>query len=284
MTNGEIYALTTLLDDPDSLIYDQVERKMISIGKEIVPILENTWKNTRNMLVQTRIEHIVDTINFQKIESSFEAWNKSNEPDLLDAMMIINGIQYPNVDCRTYYNVIEDKVREIWLELNDNLTAFEKVNVINKVLFEIWNFRSVNESSYDSFQYNFLSNLMELKCGNQFSIACLYLVLAEKLDLPIYPVLLEDQLILTYAGSHRPVDEIDNEDILFYINPNENGIVFDEHSIKAWLQKHELENNADYYLPVSTKSLVSLYIGRLIMGYQEEQDNKKVRLLSTLKV
>ena len=283
MTMKEIHALSRLLDDPDGIIYDQIERKMISLGLKIVPVLENTWKNSSDILVHTRIEHIIDTINFNQIVDEFQVWNSKNDPELLDALMIINKLQYPNVNCDIYYNTIEEKVREIWLELNENLTAFEKVNVINKVLFDLWKFRTVNENAYDSFQYNFLSNLMELKCGNQFSIACLYLILAEKLDLPIYPVLLEDQLVLTYVNSHKPSDEIELDDILFYINPNEKGLVFDEFSIRKWVEKHGLDNQAQYYLPTTTKKLVDVYISRLISGYQEEQDNKKVAFLSTLK-
>lgn len=283
MTNSELHALTLLLDDPDTLIYEQIAAKIISMGEQIVPMLENTWRNSENILVHSRIEQLVDTINFQLITDEFDVWNSSKHADLFDALMIINRIQYPNVDCTVYYNMIDAKVREIWLELNENLTAFEKVNVLNKVIFEFWNFKTVNEKAYDVFQYNFLSNLMELKCGNQFSIACLYLVFAEKLDLPIHPILLEDQLVLCYTTSRGRAEEIDTEDILFYINPNEKGTIFDSNSIRHWILKHELENKAEYYLPVNVKRLIEAYIDRLIGGFQQENDTKKITLLSSLK-
>jgi regulator of sirC expression with transglutaminase-like and TPR domain len=283
MTTRDIHAMTRLLDDPDLIIYQQIEQQMIHLGHKIVPILEETWKNTRDMLVQNRIEHIIDSINFSDIIGEFNVWNNSSDPELMDALTIINRIQYPNVDCQIYYHQIDEKVRDIWLELNENLTAFEKVNVLNKVLFEIMNFRSVNENAYDEFQYNFLSNMMELKCGNQFTISCLYLLLAEKLDLPIYPVLLEDQLILAYVNSHKNTDDIILDDVMFYINPNEKGIVFDDFSIKRWIDKHKLDDKSSYYLPVDTKELVNIYINRLISGYEAEKDLKKVSILSSLR-
>lgn len=283
MTHSELLALTRLLDDPDDLIYKQISDKIISLGENIIPLLQSTWGNSRDIVVNNRIESIVDAISFKSLFEEFAVWNSKVNPSLFDALVIINKIQYPNVNCKTYYYQIDDKVREIWLELSENLTSFEKVNVINKVLFNIWKFRSVNENAYDVFQYNFLSNLMELKCGNQFSISCLYLVLAERLDLPIYPVLLEDQLILAYADTHRPVEEIESDDILFYINPGENGAVFDMQSIKHWIHKHSLENNASYYLPSTTNKMVEKYIERLIKGYEDEKDSKKVAILSSLK-
>ena len=284
MTYSEMHALTKLLDDPDASIFEQIERHMIKVGYEIVPLLENTWNQSSDLLVRSRIEDVIDKINFTNILEEFNVWNQSRHADMLELMTLINRLQYPSVDCKPIQQLIEDQVKEIWLELNENLTAFEKVNVINKMIYEIWKYKSVNDYNHDMFQYNFLSNMMELKYGNQFSMACYYLIIAEKLDLPIYPVLLEDQLILAYLNTHKPAEEADLENIMFYINPNEEGVVFDESSIKKWVTKHKLDNQAQYYLPVSNKFLANAYINRLINGYEVEKDDKKVDFLTTLVV
>lgn len=284
MTANELHAITRLLDDPDVSIYEQIEASILKIGTKIVPILETTWNNSENKLVNNRIEIIIDKINFSNILEEFNVWNSSRELDLLELMILINRLQYPMVNCSTVFQTIENQVKEIWLELNENLTAFERINIINKLVYEMWKFQSINDYTHDVFQYNFVSNLIEHKYGNQFSISCFYLILTEKLDLPVYPVLLEDQLILAYANSHKPPDQLDTDNILFYINPNEDGVVFDQSSIKSWIKKHKLENKASYYLPATSKQLAQAYINRLIDGYAVENDEKKIDFLSTLVV
>ena len=275
--------MTKLLDDPDNLVYDHIESKMIDFGQHVVPLLENVWRNSKDLLVQTRIEDIIERINFNKILDEFSVWKSLENPDLIDALAILNQIQYPNYDSATLYNQIEEKSKEIWLELNEDLTAIELVNVLNKIIYEMWSFRSVNDNDSDAFHYHFLSNILELKCGNQFSISLFYLFIAEKMDLPMMPVLLEDQLVIVYVNEHKRSGEITEEDILFYVNPNEEGLIFDDLSIRKWIMKHELKEKQSYFLPTDNKQVVKTYINRLISGYTANGSAKKAQFLEVLK-
>jgi len=278
----EIQAMTNLLDDPDMNIYVQIEQQLIDIGYQVLPELENLWNRSNDHLVQSRIESIIDRINFNKILDEFNVWKSLANPDLIDALAILNKLQHPLVDCLPFYQIIENKTKEIWLEFNEHLTSFELVNVLNKILFEFWGFKSVHDNDQSAFQQHFFSSLMEKKSGNQYSIACLYLILAEKLKLPIYPVLLADQLILAYIKSNRLPGEIEVDDVLFYINPNEGGIMFDDNSIKSWIQKHNLDIDDRLYLPVDTKQLVNAYIGRMISGYEQTNQKRRAEFLKSL--
>jgi regulator of sirC expression with transglutaminase-like and TPR domain len=283
MTISEFHAMTKLLDDPDNLVYDHIEKKMVDFGQDVVPLLENVWRNSKDLLVQSRIEEIIERINFNKILDEFSLWKSLENPDLIDAMAILNQLQYPNYDAVNLYSQLEEKSKEIWLELNEDLTALELVNVLNKIIYEMWGFRSVNDNDSDAFHYHFLSNLLELKCGNQFSISLFYLFIAEKMDLLMMPVLLENQLVIAYLREYKQLKEVSEEDILFYINPNEKGLVFDELSIRKWITKHELEEKPSYFLPTDNKQVIKVYIDRLISGYTEKGSLKNVKFLEILR-
>lgn len=275
--------MTKLLDDPDITVYDHIEKKMVDFGKDVIPLLENVWRNSRDLLVQTRIEEIIERINFNKILDEFSLWKSLENPELIDALTILNQLQYPNYDTAQLYRQIEEKSKEIWLELNENLTALELVNVLNKIIFEMWSFRSVNDNDNDAFHYHFLSNLLELRCGNQFSISLFYLFIAEKMDLLMMPVLLEDQLVIAYLNEYKQADEVTGDDILFYINPNEGGLIFDDLSIRQWIMKHGLEEKSSYFLPTDNKQVIKTYIDRLIAGYTQKGAIKNVQFLETLR-
>ncbi|MBK7298332.1 MAG: hypothetical protein IPI91_17620 [Flavobacteriales bacterium] len=40
MSDNELRALITLIDDPDEAVYDQIRSKIVGLGEEVVPQLE----------------------------------------------------------------------------------------------------------------------------------------------------------------------------------------------------------------------------------------------------
>ena len=271
--------MTKLLDDPDDVVFSHIQDRFITVGKEAVPLLERVWKESKNALVQLRIENIIEKINFNVILDEFNLWKSLENPEIADGLTIINRIQYPNFNPRLIYLNLEQYSREIWLELNENLTTFELINVVNKVVFELWSFKSVHDSDSDAFQYNFMSNLIEMRCGNMFTTSLFYLLIAERNELPFMPVLLEDQLILAGVRELKKSSEMSADDVLFYVNPYERGVVFDDLSIRKWILKHELEDKESYFLPCDNKEVMRVYLNRLIQGYEENGESSKAGFL-----
>ena len=54
MNKNEIQALISLLEDPDHDIYSQVRSKLVHLGVEIIPDLENVWEMNFDSLIQNR--------------------------------------------------------------------------------------------------------------------------------------------------------------------------------------------------------------------------------------
>ena len=44
MSENEIRALITLIDDPDEEVYLQVRDRIVSLGDDVVPVLERAWE------------------------------------------------------------------------------------------------------------------------------------------------------------------------------------------------------------------------------------------------
>ncbi|MBA2761757.1 MAG: hypothetical protein H0U39_07320, partial [Segetibacter sp.] len=57
--NKEISALFHLIDDPDQEVFDTVSERIVSLGRAIIPNLENLWENTISEEVQSRIEMLI---------------------------------------------------------------------------------------------------------------------------------------------------------------------------------------------------------------------------------
>ena len=66
MSNNELRALISLLDDPDDNIFGEIRGKLISFGDDIIPDLESAWESSFDHLLQNRIEkyHSLFTIRY----------------------------------------------------------------------------------------------------------------------------------------------------------------------------------------------------------------------------
>ena len=98
MNKKEIKALISLLDDPDETVFKQVSVKFLSLGEEIIPVLEDAWEQSFDTLIQNRIENIIHQIQFDLIKDALREWAQADNQDLFEGAMLIARYQYPDID------------------------------------------------------------------------------------------------------------------------------------------------------------------------------------------
>ena len=121
MDKNEIHALISLLEDPDHDIYIQVRKKLVQLGIEVIPDLENAWEMNFDSLMQSRAEQIIHEIQFNLTKTELKDWITSPEKNLLKAWLLLTRYQYPDLDQGNIVLHIEQIAKEIWVKLNENL-------------------------------------------------------------------------------------------------------------------------------------------------------------------
>ena len=71
LNEPEIKALISLLDDTDKDVYFHIEERLIGLGREVIPILEDAWSNAFDAVMQQRIEFIVHKIQYDSLNAIF---------------------------------------------------------------------------------------------------------------------------------------------------------------------------------------------------------------------
>jgi len=286
MYSHEVNALITLIEDPDETIYKQVSSELKNYGESIIPQLEQYWELTDfGPLFQTRLEELISTIQYEGVYNRLKAWKNSSDKDLLEGALIINRYQYPSYDEAELRRTISKIRQDIWLELNDNLTAFEQVRVFNHMFYNHHGFKG-NRDNYHQPQNSFLTDLVASKCGNPLSLGLLYTYLANSLDMPIHGVNLPSHFILCFMDFH-PFDAelgLDREDadVLFYINPFNAGTILQKEEIDDFLQKQNLPQDERFYRPCPNMEMIARMLNNLIHAYIAASNDDKVRELRTL--
>ncbi|WP_371128715.1 transglutaminase-like domain-containing protein [Sphingobacterium cellulitidis] len=266
----EIKALIYLLDDPDREIFQEIEHKLITCGPEVIPLLEHSWESSFDPLSQSRIENIIHRIQYDQVKNDLQLWKLNNSEDLLEGLLIINRYQYPNLhEEQVYYQLAEIR-RNAWYHLMYDMSPVEKVKLLNNILFREFGL-SGNTSNYHDPQNSFIHKVLETKKGNPISLACIYALVAQKLDIPIYGVNLPKHFVLAY------VDGENHDKVEFYINVFNRGQIMREEDIYAFLRQLNLPLSDNYTLPCDNISIIKRVLRNLIAAY-EHVDNAEKRL------
>jgi len=262
-------AMIGLLEDPDEAVFDEVKQRLLNIGYPVIDTLEDVWESTFNNLLQTRIEDIIHEIQFNQVLLDLDTWTKEGGIDLLEGAMLIARYQYPDIDEDHVRRNIDLIKKDVWLELNPNLTAYEKVRVLNHILFDVHGF-SGNTTNYHAPQNSFINNVLESKKGNPLLLSIVYSIIAQGLDIPIYGVNLPEHFILAYLDEYGlTTQEGDKQPILFYINPFSKGAVFSRKEIDNFLKQLKLEPNKIFYESCNNISIVQRLVRNLINAYEK---------------
>ncbi len=283
MSLKEVIALITLLDDPDENIYSEVRNRFIILGPPAIPHLETAWENSFEALMQKRIETIIHSIQFEALQKALKTWALEESDDLLKGVLILSRYQYPDLDESKIRKQLHQIKQDVWLELHDDLTALEKVKIINHILFEVHQF-SGNITNYHAPQNSFINNVLESKKGNPLMLSVIYALICKELNIPIYGINLPQHFVLAYVNDYANLIDVNNKtlsnNILFYINPFSKGLIFSQKDIDQFLKQLNLEPDNKYYLPCSNIDIVKRCIHNLVyayekLGYVEKLDELK---------
>jgi len=269
----EIKALISLLDDTDKDVYLHIEEKLISIGKNAIPLLEDAWSSSFDALQQQRIEHIVHKIQFDTLVEDLKLWVHTAEDNLLAGTIIVARYQYPDLDPEKIAEQINKIKKDVWLELNESMTALEQINVINHVLFSTHNF-SGNTSNYHAPQNSFINTVLESHKGNPLLLSILYQIICQQVNIPVYGVNLPEHFVLAYIDQ-QPENQGSGK-ILFYVNAFSKGTVFGKSDIDQFIKKLNIEPQNSYYQPCSNRDMVQRMLRNLSFSFQKLGDKDKV--------
>ena len=285
VSEKEFKALITLLDDNDSEVYSHVSDKLFSLGVEGIPLLESAWETSENQLIQTRLEDLINKIQFSNVKDRLIKWIDKGGEDLLEGALLVAKFQYPDLDEFKITQKVETISKNVWIELNPALSPLEEAHVINHVFFQLHGFFGHQTAQLDA-DLGYLNNLLDSKKGNSLSLSILYLILAQKNDLPIYGVNLPYHFIMAYSRKHLTDEELAANDqeksVMFYINPLNKGIAFSRSEITHYLDQMKVKTHSKFFSPCNNLEIIKTLIYNQLSCYDQTGHTDKAHQLKEL--
>jgi regulator of sirC expression with transglutaminase-like and TPR domain len=276
MTTNEIKALISLLDDPE--IAPQVQGEIQNLGEAIIPFLEESWEETLDPQQQRRLEDLIHQLQFEGLQQRLRVWRDAGGQDLLEGMWLLNSYQYPDADLQALNRAIEQLRFEAWTLLRSEMHPADQVQVLNHVIFRNHKF-AANTQHFHSPANSMLHRVFESKRGNPLSLCVIYLLVAQRLDLPIFGVNLPNLFVLTYHPAEPALTP-------FYINCYNRGVALSRADIEHYVAQLGINSQETFYEPCSNLDIVRRAMRNLQVGFERLQEPSKVeevgRLLAIL--
>lgn len=275
---NELKALVLLLEDNDEEIW-QVALNALSVASiEQVDSLDSYLYNEVNTAEQRdRLEEAIDNIRVNHLSNKLTEWKNGGGRNLLHGMLLISQFKYPDLTEQYLIEKLETLRLDAWLEFHYDLTSFEKVKILNYVLFQLHGFRG-NEANFLHPDNSFINRVIDTKMGNPISLSILYILVAQRLNVPVYGVNLPRHFIMAYVeddetetlknfGDKPEIGENADGEIKFYINAYNGGGVFNFEQLQKTLEEMQLEEKKEYILPCSNIDIIRRVLMNLFNSY-----------------
>jgi regulator of sirC expression with transglutaminase-like and TPR domain len=267
MKQSEIKALISLLDDEDYEVLNHVETKIRSMGDTVIPYLEDRWEESSlSPLMQKKLEDLIHDLQYNAFFERLLTWRKNGSEDLLEGMWAIATYQYPELSLEKLRQDVDQIYYEVWLEIRDGMHPMDQIKTLNSVIFGKLKF-GANTKHFHSASNSMLNVVIELKKGNPISLCVIYLLVAQKLNLPVWGVNLPNLFILTYKSGNMQ----------FYINVFNRGLVFSRVDIDNYIAQYNFPQNEIFYQPCNNLDIIRRVLRNLTLAFEKVGDDDKVK-------
>lgn len=197
----------------------------------------------------------------------------------MEGYILFTRYQYPSLKVEVIKEDVARLRRDIWIEINENLTALEKIKVLNHILFDHYKF-TIPDRKESEAKYLFINYLLETKTGYSISLGILYTLLAQSLGMPLVGLLLPGE---RYFMAWIETATEGSSEIRFCINPENHGGVFTKEELAMLLKRLKFPTQENYFIPLPPNAIIAKMFEMLSYLYIASGDSQKLDEINRLR-
>lgn len=266
LDENNMKALVSLLSDDDTEILEHVEKQILMLGGTLIPYLESEWESNFNPIVQKRIEDLIHTLQFSQLQNRLYTWKDSEQRDLLEGLWMVATYQYPDLEIEKLRTELDQLYYDVWVELKMNEDFdFDKVKAFNNAFFNKLKF-TANTKNFHSINNSMINLVLETRKGNPISLCVIYMIIAQKLKMPVYGVNLPNLFILTYK----------KDETQFYINAFNKGLIFTREDISNYVSHLNLKDNDMFYEQCNNLDIIRRVLRNMMVSFDKTGNQERL--------
>lgn len=266
----EVKALISLLLDDDPKILNMVWDHLLEIGEPALPLLEEAAEGV-DPRIRIRTRHAISRIRLDLLEKQFQslALRDDGSFDLEEALVVVARIEYPTLqrsEITKQLEAVADAIRPALLEAQ---SPRDEILAINAHLFDEMGIRG-NTSDYYDPDNNFINKVLENKTGIPISLSAVYVLLGQRLSLPIRGVGLPGHFLAKY----------DTPQMEIFLDPFNRGRLLTKRDCAQILTKAGYYFKEEYISVATSRDIVIRMLRNLVISYSKRQEKTRIRRLT----
>ena len=196
---SQIRSLIRLLSDDDDKIVRTIGAKLVEIGEPAVPYLQEIELEQPEMA--RRIEGILDEIRGVRLETELQGLvaQGGDELDLEQGVFLLARYAYPSLDVAPYIRQLDAIAAELRDRMGNRVSGEETVKTVGRYLFAELGYRGNTKDYYEP-DNSFLNRVIERRTGIPISLSVLYLLVGQRLHLPLFGVGMPGHFLVKYES------------------------------------------------------------------------------------
>lgn len=266
LDDSSIKALISLLEDPSEIIYNEIHQTILFLGEDGIPPLQSAFDESKNDLQKERIARILDELKLTRLNQDLNEWKEFRSNDLLAGLVLIARYGYPNFDETEIENTLNDIVEAIKDKI-DGKTNVQIVHLLNQAILYDFNFNG-NIRNYSGINNSFINKVFENRISNPIGLSAIYLLVAERLNIPLVGINSPGHFILGYVSGDFVHEDVADGSVMqhvdFYIDPFNNGLMLSNEDFDAMLSSVPYELKDKEFLSATNVTIVKRVMNNLI--------------------
>ncbi|MGM0566435.1 MAG: transglutaminase family protein [Bacteroidota bacterium] len=276
-----LHTLISLLDVSDEEAYQEVASQILAFGPEAISLLEQEWMKIHDPERRNRLLQLIQQLHLEKLYQNLSIWSNFKRNDLAEGFFIVSQYLYSDLDQSEIDEKLAPLKEDLRYELHENLTALQKIRVMNHVLFDVHKFR-INLKKETFIESHFSKHLLDNKKGSPLSLGILYIILAHEFGIPLYGLPLSHHFILAYMHADFPGNAAFNSDVRFYLNPHFKGAVFTAREIRKYLEETKQTPEDKHFRPWTNIEIIKNLLTNVKKGYIHFEDEARANEIAYL--
>lgn len=255
---GEVNALAQLLDDPDADVQASVQARLTELGHQAVPALLAA-RDDADAHLRPLIEDAIHDLHFDHVQQAWSLVMDAPAVSLERGAFLFALYRFPDLDIPSYRRRLDAFADEARPQV-ERASGVERAFALADVMCNTLGFAGNEEHYYDP-NNSYLNQVIDRRLGIPISLSVVYLLLGNRLNLPVYGVNLPAHFLVKYVSDNGEV----------YLDLFNGGEYVSREACLRFLLKAGVKPRPAYFQAADPKPIL-LRMGRNLLAIARETD------------
>ncbi|MFZ4620115.1 MAG: SirB1 family protein [Bacteroidota bacterium] len=265
---SEVRSLITLIDDEDETVFNAARERLLSYKEQVLTYLP--FVDEKSTLADKRLSEIREILIRASFKEHLRKLKRDQEGNILleDAVFLIARQRYLDLDTKLYV----DQLNHYASELKDELSAVADEEEMLRRLISFFTEEKKFEGNKEEFyseENHYINRVLDTKIGIPITLSIVYLLVGQRIDLPLRGIGLPGHFILRFSFSGTQV----------FFDPFNGGKILSRADCEAIVNNLGFNFSEEYLQPVSNKQILERMLRNIILTLEKKQEIDRIETI-----